>query len=82
MMKMMTFISSVCVLFAILDSMRVEAGPFRFGRNQYNKIGHQIKKDDRFERCCTKINCSPPEICYPIIDPTVTFCECQLQLDF
>ena len=82
MMKMMSFISTVCVLFAILDIVRVEAGLLRLGRKQYDKIGHQIKKDDRFERCCKKNKCSPPDLCYPIINPTVTFCECQLVLDF
>ena len=82
MMKMTSLISTVCVLFAILDIMRVESGLLRFGRKQYDKIGNKNKKDDRFERCCKKINCNPPDLCYPIKDPTVTFCECQLLLDF
>ena len=75
MMKMMTFISTVCVLFVIIDIMSVEAGLLRFGRKLYDKIGNQNKKDDRFERCCKKIKCSPPDLCFPIIDP-YTICEC------
>ena len=75
MMKMMLVISAVFVLLAICDNLYVEAGLLGFGKKQYDKIGNMNKHAMKFQRCCKRINCEYPDLCYPSINPR-KFCDC------
>ena len=68
-MKVVPFVLSLCVLLAILDNMSAEAG---FGLTKLEKMEKKAKK---FARCCKKLNCYLPDVCYPSIFNN-KLCDC------
>ena len=74
-MKMISLMLTVCVLLAINDNTSVEAGRLKKLEELEEKLANL-----KFERCCKKIRCYLPNVCYRIF--ALRFCRCLYEGEF
>ena len=74
-MKMISLILTVCVLLAIYDGTLVEAGRLKKLKELEEKLPNL-----KFERCCMKIRCYLPNVCYRTF--ALRLCGCLYEGEF